>query len=533
MNHRLSSGVALLAAIVLSACGGGSGGSGGSGSSPAPVPTTTISGVVFDAPIATATVEAWTFVNGAPSTKIGEGITATNGSYSFSIQSENAPLVLIASGGYYVEEASGQTVNLLAGQRLSAVFFHTTGQNNTVHITPFTHLAAGLASWRIANGVATNIAIDGANIAISNILGFSVIGTKPLSITDAANASAFASPGHQYGFLTAAISSWTGYASTKSATPMHSTHNSIAFAQLLYADVYADGMLDGYGKDILNNISQLALGVLPLSQTVYRHALAAHVVQVANSTINRSALTEAQVASFAAIYASNGDMIWAAATPFSFDTRGRAVGSFTRPSSGGWIAKTTNVTGTVVDYVAIDTTALRVDTTVIGNAPNPAAPVFTINASGAGYADGTHTLSFLITNSIGITSITSINVGVDNTSPTSTGRWDNYASDQSLPIGSVKWTMYPADVGSGITGVFAVPYGQSPFTSGTRIPLTLQANNSWTLVSTPCGVGVCGAGHVALVPIIIKDSTGNCAAYDFGTQPISQTGIRFLANGTC
>lgn len=522
---RSSLAIALLAAALLSACGGGA-----SGSSPTPVPSTTVSGFVFDAPIGNATVQAWTFINGVPTTKVGEGITAANGSYSFSIQSESAPLILIASGGYYVEEASGQTVNLAAGQRLSAVINHVTGQNDTVHITPFTHLAAGLASWKIKGAVQTNTAIEAANTTISNILGFAVSGTKPLSIAEAANASAFASPGHLYGFLSAAISGWTAYASTRSGTPMHSVHNSIAFAQLLYADVSADGVLDGYGKDDLQNITHLALGVLPLNQTVYRHGLAAHIVQAANSTFNRSALTEAQIASFASNYAGNGDMIWAAVTPISFDTRGRAVGSFTSPSSGEWIARTTNVTGAVVDHVAIDATALRVDTTVIGNSPNPAAPVFTINAGGPGYADGTHTLSFLITSSIGITSIASINVGVDNTYPTSTGTGLVY----SAGVNYLRWTMYPIDAGSGIEAVFAVPYGQNPYTSSTRFYFNLLANGSWSTDITPCSVGICpnGGGHVMLVPVVVKDREGNCTAYDFGVQPLNWT-IRFLSNGQC
>lgn len=503
--------MALLAAALLSACGGGGAGS----SSPTPVPTTTISGVVFDAPMANATVQAWTFVNGVPMTKVGEGITAANGSYSFSIQSENAPLILIASGGYYVEEASGQTVNLAAGQKLSAVMNHATGQNDTVHITPFTHLAAGLASWKIKGAVPTNTAIDAANTSISNILGFAVSGTKPLSIADAANASAFASPGLQYGFLSAAISGWTAYASIRAGTPTHSTHNSIAFAQLIYADVSADGLLDGSGRDDLGNISQLSLGVLPLNQTVYRHALAAHVVQAANSTFNRSALTEAQVASFAANYAGNGDTIWAAVTPFSFNTRGRAVGSFTSPSGGGWIARTTNITGTVVDHVAIDTTALRVDTTIIGNAPNPAVPVFTINASGTGYTDGTHTLSFLILNSIGINSAASINVGVDNTPPTSTG---NYYYTGEYPT-------YRVNRGTA-SDALSGPVSVTVLASGQTAPVA--ANGYWELVyPVPAGT----PNNIIWPTIRIKDVAGNCSDYYYNQAGSGEWLLR--ASGTC
>ena len=273
--------------------------------------------------------------------------------------------------------------------------------------------------------------------------------------------------------------------------------------------------MDGSGRDDLGNISQLSLGVLPLNQTVYRHALAAHVVQAANSTFNRSALTEAQVASFAANYAGNGDTIWAAVTPFSFNTRGRAVGSFTSPSGGGWIARTTNITGTVVDHVAIDTTALRVDTTIIGNAPNPAVPVFTINASGTGYTDGTHTLSFLILNSIGINSAASINVGVDNTPPTSTG---NYYYTGEYPT-------YRVNRGTA-SDALSGPVSVTVLASGQTAPVA--ANGYWELVyPVPAGT----PNNIIWPTIRIKDVAGNCSDYYYNQAGSGEWLLR--ASGTC
>ncbi|MHB8388815.1 MAG: Ig-like domain-containing protein [Acidobacteriaceae bacterium] len=507
---------------VLTACSGG-----GGNTLPAAVPATTLQGSAYDAALNDSTVDVYSYENGVIGTQLAETTTAPDGSFSLNIQSESTPLLVVASGGYYVEEASGTTVNLTAGQTLQAVLNHTTGQADTVYLTPLTHLAAGLAAYRIKQGMSASAAIDSANQEISNIVGFNIVTTKPLDITDPANATAFPTYGDLYGFISAAISSWTAYASTKSGTPIHSVENTISFTQKLYEDVVADGKLDGVGVDQNGNISPVSLGLLPLNQTVYRYAIAAHIIAAVNSRYNKTGLTEAQVADFANKFATNDDAIWAGAPILPFATNhGRPVITFTSPRNGAWIARTTPVSGTVTDNVPIDSTQFTVDNALVGTAATPTSPVFSINTTGPGYPDGTHTFTLVATNSIGITNTASITVGVDNTPPTSTGTESDYAASDGVHL---VWSVTPQDAGSGINTVYTTVNG-----TGTLLPFAQQSNGTWYFDVAESTLGLTNTSiNVFTWPVVIKDNAGNCSSYDDSAGGVAGAGWRYLSGGPC
>ena len=196
-----------------------------------------------------STITVRNFTGGKAGAVLGTGKTDQSGNYSVNINSDPTPLIIEATGGSYVEEASGITVNLGPTQMLRAVVNYTGGNVANVSITPYTNLAAGLAAYRVKKNATTDAsAIDAANQEISNWLGFSLISVKPRNITNAANVTSVAADDYSYGLLSAAISSWTKYAATKNGQ-QHAVLSSVAFADSMYQDVIADGLLDGNGID--------------------------------------------------------------------------------------------------------------------------------------------------------------------------------------------------------------------------------------------------------------------------------------------
>lgn len=498
--------------LFISACSGGGGG-GASDSPPPPVPTTTVSGVAYDAAISGGTASIYAYSGGVKGTQLGQTTTRQDGSFDIPIQSESTPLLIEVTGGTYVEEASGTGVGLTAGQSLRAVLNHTTGASSTVYVTPFTHIAAGLAAFRIRQGISTSTAISSANQEISNILGFDVLATRPINITDPANATAFPSNGHVYGFLTAAISHLTAYISERSGTRVHSAQNSIAFAQQLYNDVSADGFLNGQGYDITGNIGPLSLGVFPLDQGIFRYAIAANVSAVANSTINRTSLTSAQLFSFANSYAMNVSVIWDNVTPISFNNGGLPEVSFTNLSSGSPIGRTAAINVSASDQVGMDHADLRVDNSLVSTIHGQGSPSFSLDTRT--YENGAHTLNVTFVNNLGVPSSASLGINIDNTPPTSTGSY-----------------YYPGNCGPGRidSGVASDALAGVSHVIGLydNAVIPVDASGNWSAPIYPCVPYAPSSYYWRSYRIV--DRAGNCSDYYF-SQATGQFALS--AQGTC
>ena len=107
----------LLLASVLTACG-----SGGGGSSSA-VSNVGINGAAVKGPVTSATITAYAVDSngtrsGAP---LGSVTTDANGNYSLSLNPDSAGTVLLVlTGGSYVDEATGNTIALGVGEELEA-----------------------------------------------------------------------------------------------------------------------------------------------------------------------------------------------------------------------------------------------------------------------------------------------------------------------------------------------------------------------------------------------------------------------------
>lgn len=393
-----------LAGFLICSCSGSGNNSGSA--VPPQVPTATVKGVAHDNILIQSTISAYRYTNGQIGQLLGTATTDNNGNYSITIQAEDTPILLEATGGSYIEEASKIPVNLKDGQKLRAVANYKTGTAIDVSVTTFTHLAAGLAAYRIGQGTGAAAAIDSANHDVSSMIGFNIITTKPLDITNSNNATAFVTNGHLYGFMSAAISSWTMFASiqngqTSDNNNLHSFYNSILFAQQLYNDIVADGLLDGKGFNTNGQLVPLSFGVVPLSTEVYRHALAAHLLKIsANKDSNKTGLTTAHLRTAATAYATKTDAIYGTATPIDFTNDG-VPQVVCKTFTGCVLAGTPTFTATINSPIPVASATISVDGTAVASSLTTLS--YALNTYP--YEPGTgswHTVSWAVLDGFGI-----------------------------------------------------------------------------------------------------------------------------------
>ena len=410
----------LISLVFLTACGGGAGGGSGSTSpTGSTIPVGIVSGTSFDGLIINGTVSVYDFTTGAKGALLGQTTSDGTGLYSLSLQVESRPVLLEIIGGYYVEEAGpGSTqVALSSNQKLTALANYTTGSSLKVAVTTYTHLAAGLAAFEISKGTAVSTAINNSNTRASSLAGVNILITTPKEITDVSNASATLTPELKYGFLAGAISMWT-FNNTPAAAVAHlPPYTSIDFAQLLYQDISADGLLDGIGIDSTGATAPLSFGTTPLGVDVYRKGLGVSLVQMAVHPNNKTALGASQVLAFAQNYAANTDAMFNNIAPIPIAA---PVVTITSHASNAWVSRTANVAATIQDLIGIASTELIVDNaSVATSTSNNATQSFQLDTTK--YSDGAHSIGVRTIDLAGQTTTTTIPIGVDNVAPTSTG----------------------------------------------------------------------------------------------------------------
>lgn len=514
--------LALLVLVFLTACGGG----GSSVCSTCPtgstVPYGSVSGKAFDGLILNGTVSVYDFTSGTKGALLGQATTdSTTGLYSLSLQVESRPVLLELTGGYYIEEAgvpgSPTQVALLTGQKLTALDNYTTGAALNTSVTTYTHLAAGLAAYEIRKGAAVSTAINDANNRVSGLAGVNILTTTPKEVTDVANASAYLTPGLRYGFLAGAISMWT-YNNTPNLTTNPSAarmspYTSIDFAQSLYQDISADGLLDGIGLDSSGNVTPLSYGTVPLGINVYRQAIGTAIVQMAGNTNNKTGLTGAQVLSFANSYISNTDAMFNGVPPLTFAPASVVI--FT-PAPVAWARKTINVNSTAFSPFGLKTVALLVDGVSVATSPNLTAQTFPIDTTA--YADGAHTIVVSATDLGGFVTTASIQSKIDNTPPTTT--LGLRCSTLPCQVVGAASDAYSGVVGTTITGTC----NTSNCNNGQAI---IGAGGAWSLGTEPF-VLTSNASYT----VRVRDWAGNCS--DYYVNLISNSfSFGLLALGTC
>ena len=200
-----------------------------------------ISGVVSKGPVSGATVTVYAVnPDGSLGAELASAVTDTDGSYSLTIGSYSGSVVVKATGGTYVDEATGAVVG--NGELKAAAT--GVGAEKTIHVTPLTETAVQIA------GKLTDANIEAANILISNMIGgIDILVTKPANVTDASSSTAPAGE-RDYGLMLAAFS--------QSANDIYGG-DVVKVISDLAADL-SDGILDLTGADLSTSLGNLMDG---------------------------------------------------------------------------------------------------------------------------------------------------------------------------------------------------------------------------------------------------------------------------------
>jgi hypothetical protein len=478
-----------LGVLLVAGCGGGGGGDSGSGLPPR-APATGVYGTAYDAAISNGNVAVYSFASGQPGALLGQGATDAQGNYAISIDAPSQPILIEISGGSYVEEASGLSVTLSPSDRLRTVSSYTLGTPVHAHVTFYTHLAAGLASHLVAAGTPVVAAIDQANQRMSAWLGFDILTTPPANVTDVANATATLNAALQYGFLSGAVSRWTLAHAPAGAAGHQAPFTSIGFAQLAFADISADGMLDGLGSDGRGLSMPLSFGTTPLGTSVYRLELGAALVEMAGHPNNRTRLTGAQVLPYAQSYIASTDPVFGGVAPEAF-----AASAAQLAVPAAWSNRIVGLGASASSAFGIQTLELLVDNVVAGSFSGGGSMIFSVDTSL--YADGTHTATLRATDQGGFVTTSSTALLIDNSAPVAT---------VVTPYGGVPFNYYAqGSVCEPLTGVVTV------------------RNLDFNLDGTVSMNGICGTWSVPLIisnamsllqeRIQFRDGIGNCSVY--------------------
>ncbi|MEH0670313.1 tandem large repeat, partial [Vibrio owensii] len=270
----------MAASLLLSACGGGDGGD----NTPPARNTGSISGNVFDAPVNGAKIEVFEYKDG----KVGRLLASTTsdafGDYKLEFESSSMPLYVVAQQGSYTDPLTKEIVSSSAGKtlRLEGVVNFSEGSDQKLMLTPLTNIVSGLAKYKISGGESGSDAVSEALDSINGMYGFNVNETTPIDITKGGQSS-FATPGHQYGSLLTAYSSFSYDLIEKYGQSEDNVYTSMHFADIQFRDVIADGLLDGLEiSDSTGAVTPLTFGQQRITSDVYTQDLSQHVLIVVN-----------------------------------------------------------------------------------------------------------------------------------------------------------------------------------------------------------------------------------------------------------
>jgi len=224
-------GAAAAALLLATGCGGGSVDSGvGSGG------TGYVGGTAVAGPVGSATVNAYGIAGGQLGAKLGTATTDASGNFNLAIGSYAGPLMLQVSGGSYVDEATGTTMAMAAGDVMTAVVPSVVAGANTtgIQVTPVTAMAQTLALHQ--SGGMTDANINAANLAMGNYFSVSdILHVQPMNPLVTGSGTGASQDAQNYGMSLAAMS--------KAAQTLGLSASS-AMTTALMNDA-SDGVMDG------------------------------------------------------------------------------------------------------------------------------------------------------------------------------------------------------------------------------------------------------------------------------------------------
>lgn len=204
----------------LSGCGGGGGDVAPTGSEqPRSTGATTIEGQVVKGPVSKAIVKVFALsADGTPATEpLTQGVSDDQGMFSLAYTDPAVShIIVVASGGSYVDELTGSRISVAETDSLEAVSLVQSSGAHSVNVTPLTSLAAAKAKWVKANTEKTiTDAVIFGNLQVSAFFGIENVLTTVIPGLDTLNAAT--QEQQTYGLLLAGFSQLDADASDRTA----------------------------------------------------------------------------------------------------------------------------------------------------------------------------------------------------------------------------------------------------------------------------------------------------------------------------
>ena len=200
-------------------------------------PTTGVSGVVSAGLINGATITAYALnVDGTKGAQLATATSDSSGRYTLNLSAQTGPVEIIATGGSYVEEASGSTVNM--GNAQIRTLLPSTSATQQVAITPVTEIATQQAISAVSSNPSIPVAsiIKTSNATVATAMGLTDITLPPANPGQSASAASTMQAA-QYAVVLASISQMASTATTQAGT----TVNSLDMMQALATSLTYNG----------------------------------------------------------------------------------------------------------------------------------------------------------------------------------------------------------------------------------------------------------------------------------------------------
>lgn len=285
-RHGISVVSIFCALALLNSCGGGGGGGGETSGAPTSgVQTGTASGTVIDGPISGATVDIFDFTGNVKGLKLGTGTTDANGNYSITLTPRpSGPVMVIASGGSYIEDATGTQTTLGASDQFMEIVPATSIVSGTLtaHVNPLSHIAANLV--QAASG---SLSLDNAITAAKGVLGQQYgVSIKDLAsnVPVSASSPSITTPPsmnqRQSGVVIAGLSQLANTMGVRTVDLIKA-----------FGDDYSDGKFDGKKGAVSITVPKINGGTVALTGTTALADLQAAMTTFLASNRNQSGLT--------------------------------------------------------------------------------------------------------------------------------------------------------------------------------------------------------------------------------------------------
>jgi hypothetical protein len=253
-------------------------------------PNTTTSGKVFNGSMMQATVTAFAVNGGTRGAQLASTATDAQGAFTMSLGSYAGPVMLQASSGSYMDEATGTVMTMASADTMAAVMSIIGSGSNVagVWITPLTSMAQARAQAMSGGMVDANIA--SANSAVGNyFMVDDVMHTVPMDPASPGSGAPVTQDQRDCGIAIAAMSQYAKSAGISSS----------AFVTALMTDA-TDGMMNGkMGGTQITMSGMMGSGGMGSGGMMQSNAgttgLATAMTDFMSSPMNHSGLTAADM----------------------------------------------------------------------------------------------------------------------------------------------------------------------------------------------------------------------------------------------